>query len=154
MSQATPITGAAAVNLGANAFTFHGDRTEIIYRTETGGPLHPGQQPPVGGVLEYHGIEGDRTFTGDAIKLQDTPLGTLVTVTLAFHPDTGGLTVTVLIPRIIGARSPVTITTMAIKATSRGNIATPGAALTYTIIPLVGTAIDEMVPLAQDGGAQ
>lgn len=153
MSQATTTGGAAGTDLGANQFTFSGDRTQITYRTERGGPIRPGQQ---GGILEYRGIEGDFTFTGDGIALQDTALGTLVTVTLKANNDTGGLTVTVLIPRIIGAglNKPVTFATMAIKTASRGFIATPGPSLTYTIVPLVGVASVVIIPLAQQADGQ
>jgi hypothetical protein len=153
MSQATTTSGAAGTDLGANQFTFSGDRTQITYRTERGGPIRPGQQ---GGILEYQGIEGDFTFTGDEITLQDTTLGTLVTVTLKVNNDTGGLTVTVLIPRIIGAglNKPVTFATVAIKTASRGFIATPGPSLTYTIVPLVGVASVVIIPLAQQADGQ
>jgi hypothetical protein len=57
-------------NLGANEFTFSGDRTQITYLTQTPGPPHSGQ-------LTYQGIEGDHTFTGKEISLERTPLGTL-----------------------------------------------------------------------------
>ncbi|MEA2502765.1 MAG: hypothetical protein QOD01_2876 [Actinomycetota bacterium] len=93
----------------------------------------------------------------DQITLQDTTLGTLVTVVLKINNDTGGLTVTVLIPRIIGAgrNKPVIFATMAIKTASRGFIATPGPSLTYTIVPLVGVASVVIIPpLAQQADGQ
>ncbi|MEA2617552.1 MAG: hypothetical protein QOE72_3335 [Chloroflexota bacterium] len=139
-------------DLGANEFTFSGDRTQITYLTQTPGPLHPGQE---GGRLTYQGIEGEHTFTGKEIDLERTPLGALLTVTLSIIGDSGGLTVTVLIPQIldITRENPVTFTTIAIKATSRGNFISPGAALTYTIIPLMATASIVMIPLAREGAA-
>jgi hypothetical protein len=106
-------------------------------------------------MVTYQGIEGDRTFTGKEISLEATPLGTLLTVPLRPNVDSGGLTVTVLIPQILDVTrgKPVTFTTMAIKATSRGTFASPGAALTYTIIPLVATASIVIMPAAQEGAA-
>ena len=139
-------------DLGANEFTFNGDRTQIAYLTQAPGPVHPGQE---GGIVTYQGIEGDRTFKGKEISLEATPLGTLLTVPLRLNVDSGGLTVTVLIPQVLDVTrgKPVTFTTMAIKATSRGNFVSPGAALTYTIIPLVATASIVIMPAAQEGAA-
>ncbi len=135
-------------NLGANEFTFTGDRTHITYLTQTPGPLKPGEE---GGKLEYQGIEGNRTFSGQAISLQESPLGTLLTLILKPNNDTGGLTLTVLVPRVFGASpqhaNTVTFETIAIKATSRGFVVGEGVQLTYTILPLLGKARSTIIPL-------
>jgi hypothetical protein len=44
-------------------------------------------------------------------------------------------------------QQPVTFGTLGIKTTTRGFIATPGVALTYDVLPLVGQANDVMLPL-------
>jgi hypothetical protein len=135
-------------DLGANLFTFTGDRTHIVYFTDTPGPIIIGQE---GGKLDYQGIEGNFTFFGRDISLQESPLGTLLTVTLKLMDDTGGLTLTVLVPRVFGAsvetRNTVTFETIAIKASSRGFVVGEGVELAYTIIPLLGTGKNEIQPL-------
>ena len=107
-------------DLGANEFIFVGDRTQISYLTQSPGPIHPGGEDH--GRLEYQGIEGDRTFSGKDIQLEESPLGTLLTVVLKLRGDTGGLAMTVLVPQVIDATrdNPVTFETIGIKASSRG----------------------------------
>lgn len=128
------------MDLGANEFTFAGDRTQINYLTRAPGPIRPGQEE--GGSLEYQGIEGNHTFSGKDIRVQESPLGVLLTVSLRLSADIGGLTVTVLVPRVIGVTraDPVVFGTMGIKASSLGNFRGPAAELAYTILPLLGTA--------------
>ena len=135
--------------LGANQFTFTGDRTHIVYSTQSPGPIQPGEKA---GKLEYEGGEGDITFTGQDIDLQDSPLGTLLTVTLKLKTDTGGITLTVLLPRVFGAseqaHKTITCETIAIKASSRGGfVVGEGVDLTYSIFPLLGTAQNVIEPL-------
>jgi hypothetical protein len=127
-------------DLGANEFTFVGDRTQINYLTKSLGPLHVGEVDH--GRLEYQGIEGDHTFSGKDIQLQESPLGTLLTVVLRRRGDTGGLTITVLIPHVFDVTrdNPVTFETLGIKASSRGNFGGPGVELGYTILSLLATA--------------
>jgi hypothetical protein len=134
-------------DLGANAFTFIGDRTQISYITQSlGGPIHPGEEDR--GSLDYQGIEGDYKFSGKDIQLQESPLGTLLTVVLRLRGDIGGLTITVLIPQAIDVTrdDPVTFQTMGIKASSRGNFGGPGVELAYTILPLLTTAKIQIMP--------
>jgi hypothetical protein len=135
-------------DLGANEFSLAGDRTRITYLTQGPGPIHPGQGD---GRLQYAGVEGDFLFTGSQIGLETSPLGTLVSVVLKANNDSGGITVTVLLPHITGVSrtSPVSFATLAIKASSRGFILTPGADLTYTVVPMLGTANDVILPLEQ-----
>ena len=122
-------------DLGANEFTFVGDRTHIIYDTQT--PI-----PDQGPLFQYQGPEGDYTFTGNQVIQQDSALGTLLTVGLAPNADAGAINVTVLIPKAYGVTpdSPVTFLTIAMKTTGRGFIETPGVSLTYDVLPLLGTA--------------
>ena len=122
-------------DLGANQFTFTGDRTRISYETQT--PI-PNQGP----LVQYQGPEGDETFTGDQVICLDSALGTLLTVVLRPNADAGAINITVLVPEAFGVTrdSPVTFGTIAIKTTSRGFIDTPGVELTYDVLPLVGRA--------------
>jgi hypothetical protein len=79
----------------------------------------------------------------------------MVTVTLKANADAGGLTATVLIPRIIGAtrEQSVEFETLLLKAASRGFVATPGPWLTYAVVQLRGTAKVVILPLASEEGA-
>jgi hypothetical protein len=122
-------------DLGANEFTFAGDRTHITYDTQT--PV-PGQGP----LFQYQGPEGDYTFTGTQVIEQDSSLGTLLTVGLTQDAGAGAINITVLVPKAYGVTpdSPVAFSTIAVKTTGRGFIETPGVALTYDLLPLLGTA--------------
>src|SRR5690349_2012801 len=128
-------------DLGANQFTFAGDRTRIKYETQT--PV-----PNQGSLLQYQGPEGDLTFTGNEVTCLDSALGTLLTVVLRPDADVGAVNITVLMPKAFGVtrENPVTFGTIAIKTTSRGFINTPGVELTYDILPLVGQASQVLLP--------
>lgn len=127
-------------DLGANQFTFAGDRTQITYLTERPGPILAGSSQ--GGQLQYQGPEGDDVFSGDQITRLDSALGTLLTVTLRPNADAGAINITVLVPKAYGVTmgSPVTFGTVAIKTTGRGFMEKPGVELTYHVLPLVGQA--------------
>jgi hypothetical protein len=133
-------------SLGANRFTFTGDRTSITFFPVAPGPLHVGQE---GGRLVYQGPEGDFTFNGKEITRVDSALGTLLTVVLHVNTDAGGLTITVVVPPAIGVtrNHPVTFATFAVKTSSRGFILTPGVQFTYTLLPLAGVAEEVILPL-------
>ena len=128
-------------DLGADQFTFAGDRTQISYETQT--PI-----PSQGPVLQYQGPEGDDTFTGGQITRLDSALGTLLTVILRPDADIGAINITVLVPKASGVTpdSPVTFGTIAIKTTSRGFTSAPGVELTYDVLPLVGQASQVFLP--------
>ncbi|MGH3868800.1 MAG: hypothetical protein ACRDQ4_22310 [Pseudonocardiaceae bacterium] len=133
-------------DLGANEFTFSGDRTSITFFPTTPGPVVIGHE---GGELRYEGPEGTLTFFGKQINRLDSPLGTLLTVILQPNPDVGRINITVLVPKVFGVtrESPVTFGTVAIKTTSRGFVTGPGVELTYDVLPLVGEAKDVILPL-------
>jgi len=137
----------AALDLGANRFTFAGDRTYIVYNTQVPGPLRSGVDLS-GGQLEYQGPEGNLTFYGKDTAVQSSPLGTLLTITLKFNDDTGGITFTLLIPHVfVNEANTLNFETLAIKASSRGFIEIDGPELTYTILPMLATASNVIVPL-------
>lgn len=128
-------------DLGANQFTFTGDRTQIIYETQT--PI-----PNQGGLFQYQGPEGDDTFSGGQIGLLDSALGTLVTVVLRPDAGAGEIDIIVLVPKAYGVTpdSPVIFGTIAIKTTGRGSIEGQGVGLTYDVLPLVGRASQVFLP--------
>ncbi|MGH3833460.1 MAG: hypothetical protein ACRDRS_24000 [Pseudonocardiaceae bacterium] len=133
-------------DLGANEFTFSGDRTSITFFPVTPGPIIIGHE---GGELRYEGPEGTFTFFGQQINRLDSPLGTLLTVILQPNPDVGVISITILVPQAFGVtrESPVTFGTVAIKTTRRGFVTGPGVELTYDVLPLVGQAKDVLLPL-------
>lgn len=139
-------TAADHEDLGANEFTFSGDRTAITFYPSTPGPIVIGHE---GGELSYQGPEGTFTFYGPQINRMDSPLGTLLTVLLRPDADAGAINITVLVPRAFGVtrESTVTFTTLAIKTTGRGFVASPGIALTYDVLPLLGEAKEVVLPL-------
>lgn len=143
-NQAAVIT--ASENLGANEFTFTGDRTSITFFPTTPGPIVAGHE---GGELRYDGPEGPITAFGNQINRTESPLGTLLTIELRPNNDAGQINLTVMLPRVFGVErgSPVTFGTIAVKTTGRGFTTRPGAAPTYDILPLVGQAADVILPL-------
>ena len=133
-------------DLGANEFTFEGDRTKVTFLTETPGPIPAGTTGE--GRLQYQGPEGDYVFSGDQITRLDSALGTLVTVILRPNADTGDIKITILVPKVFGVtrEDPLTFGTIAVKTTSRGFIDTPGTELTYDVLPLVAQAHQVIEP--------
>jgi hypothetical protein len=133
-------------DLGANQFTFAGDRTTITYLTQMPGPIPVGTTDE--GRLDYQGPEGDHAFSGNQLTRLDSALGTLLTVVLRPNADAGAINITVLVPKAFGATrdNPVTFATIAIKTTSRGFVTTPGVELTYDVLPLVGQAHQVIQP--------
>jgi hypothetical protein len=141
----TSVPSPASADLGANEFTFSGDRTSITFFPSTPGPVIVSHE---GGELRYQGPEGTFTFYGQQITRVDSALGTLLTVTLRPDFDAGAINITVLTPLVFGVtrQAPVTFATVAIKTTSRGFVTGPGVELTYTVVPLVGQANDIIFP--------
>lgn len=146
MSESYPGGTIVSTDFGFNRVTFAGDRTHIVFFTETPGPIQIGKE---GGKFEYEGVEGSHTFFGKEIRQQDSPLGTLLTVTLRPNADAGGVDLTVLVPRVFGVTGdkPLTFQTLAILTTSRGFVTGPGVQFTYTVVPLLATAEDVILPL-------
>lgn len=134
-------------NLGGNHFTFTGENTTITYDTQTPGPLTPGTSAS-GGQLQYQGVEGDRTFHGNEITLQETALGTLITVTLKLDNDSGGLNFTILLPHIMVTHDQAqSFQTLGIKTATRGFIVRDGQEETYSVFPLLGSVETLITPL-------
>jgi len=133
-----------------NKYSFRGEDTRITYYTQNPGPLIAGEDTS-GGRLEYQDGEESRVFTGNSLQLQDSLLGTLLTVVLKVNNDTGGLLLTILLPRIFGVthEHAVDFETFAIRTATRGSVVAPGTGQTYTIIHLSATANIVAMPLIQ-----
>jgi hypothetical protein len=87
-----------------------------------------------------------RTFVGDQIDVQESQLGSLVTVTLHVSPDEGASLLTLLLPPInMGETCEQAFETIAIFTRERSSIGGPGlltgALHTYEEIHLKGTAL-------------
>lgn len=135
----------SGISLGANQFTFSGDRTTITFFPVAPGPL-PAQGS--GPLLEYTGPEGNRTLRGSEVTVTDSPMGTIVSARLTLNVEVGCIGINVVIPPAIRVTlgHPVTFETVAIKTTSRGEIRTPGVEYTYTVLPLLGEAHEVLLP--------
>ena len=143
MSQTTPsqtakTTKPTATPMTPNLFHLSGDHLQVTFSTTSisGQPLLTFQAP-------HH----TKSFQGTEIQtVEDTALGTLVTVTMIVKPDVGNTTFTLLIPRIevnsVGTVVPVRtygITTVhSIPFLAPGTV--QGQMDTYTVTPLHGTA--------------
>jgi hypothetical protein len=114
--------------LAANLFTFTGAHTFIVYNMASN-------------QFSYQGPQGNQTWNGNNVKVQDSPLGTLITVVFPGNPDAGIVSLTVLLPPIdLISSAPAHFETFAIDVHRRGFILMPPAHLTYTTIALHGTA--------------
>jgi hypothetical protein len=129
---------------GANRFTFRDEKgtTQVVFFPEAPGPLPKGAHSR----LDYKGPEGGFTFTRDQVVSQDSPLGLLITVTLARSIDAGALTFTLALPPVnMAGKKKQTFDTVAVKTKSFGILPREGAKLIDTAICLEGVA--EIVPL-------
>ncbi|BCL80558.1 hypothetical protein ccbrp13_30230 [Ktedonobacteria bacterium brp13] len=114
--------------LGANLFTFTGVHTFITYNMAST-------------QFYYQGPQGKQTWSGNNVNVQDSPLGTLITVFFPGNPDVGIVSLTVLLPAVdLISNAPAHFETFAMYAHHRGFILIPPARLTYTTIALHGTA--------------
>ncbi len=93
--------------------------------------------------FSYQDSHQSLNFSGDDITIEETALGTLVTVTLVRTPDFGDTTFTLLVPRInlLGATSHV-VHTVGITTIHRTTIAGlgHGQLTTYHVTRLNGSA--------------
>lgn len=95
--------------------------------------------------LYYRDEQFDLSFTGEEIaKLPDSPVGTVVTVTLERQPDRHTLTLTLVVPDINLEDEASSFSTLAILTTHRTSLAGPslvkGALQTYEVLLLRGSA--------------
>jgi len=120
-----------------NHFVLDGDETHVTYDSTTfaGAPQ-----------LRYDGPYGTQTFSGDALTVEDSALGQLITVYLGAFPDQGDLWLTLLLPSFVPTSLdalPTPFATLAILKWLVSTIAGPpreGALEEYQAIELEGTA--------------
>ena len=119
------------------AFQLAGEGVQITYLTNgQDGKPH----------FTYKDAEYDRSYAGDEIRIQQSELGSLATVTLRYMPDADSVTVTLIIPRIRLQNPSESVEMLAIKCL---NVMTmlppPGAAESYEAIPLKGSVQSSIV---------
>ena len=137
-AQATP-TPRAATGQVPNSFSLEGAGTRIRYSTTSFAG------PP---TLDYRGPLGERTFLGDAIRVEDSaPLGRLVSVLLDADPDARVVWLTLLLPAFNPVQTgdaPIPFATVAVLTTHLTTVGGPrfieGALQTYQVVELAGTA--------------
>ncbi|MGH2415546.1 MAG: hypothetical protein ACRDEA_18020 [Microcystaceae cyanobacterium] len=120
-----------------NQFELRGKFTRINYSTTS-----------IAGIpqLSYQKLGTNLNFSGDEIRVVETEIGKLVTVTLEAVPDLQTVTLTLLIPTINlpEGDTEISIDTKAIITTGRTSIGGPnlveGQLQTYRIFSLKGTA--------------
>ncbi|HWF34597.1 MAG TPA: hypothetical protein VG295_04485 [Solirubrobacteraceae bacterium] len=114
-----------------NTYELSGEGTQITYRT--GGPAE----------LAYSGPKGEQVFSGDDITVQDTALGTEVTVTLEDIADMHVVTLTAFLPEMwVAPRSGQEFETIAVLTTKEEPITAeagfPAARESYATMELSG----------------
>src|SRR5258708_8373175 len=110
----------------AKEFTFTHDEgtTLIVFYPNRPGPIRQGE-PATGPELRYKGVEGTFTFFSDRIEIQDSPLGSLISVLLKPNVGAGGLPFTLVLPPVnMGAKKKETFHTIGLKTPTVGNILT------------------------------
>jgi hypothetical protein len=127
-------------------------KTKVTLRLQKGGPLVQGSTAAQGPTLQYEGVEGTHSFSGEQITAETNALGKTFTVILNIVPDLRTLLFTLVIPPVVhkaGERSQA-FDTIAIKSERHTSIIGPptnsGAATTYTVLKMHGTAATVEVP--------
>lgn len=144
MSAATPVSS-ASTDSGDNQFKLsdHDSNTQVTLNLQKGGPLSPGSSP--GPALQYQGVEGTHSFSGEQIVTETTALGKMFTVILNIVPDLRTLKFTLVLPPVInktGAQKQH-FQTIAIKSqvhTTLIGAPPPGANTSYEVMRMHGTA--------------
>ena len=119
-----------------NVYHLHGHGLSVGYSTGEGGSMHS---------FEYQDAHQYQVFRDDQIDTTQSPIGTLVTVTLRLTVDSGSTSFTLLVPNVnlSGPGVPVQITTEGITTVHRFSIAPSllrGQLELYTFTTLRGTA--------------
>ena len=117
-----------------NFFQLHGEEIIVSYSTSgfTGKPQ-----------FSYHDTQFSKTFSGDAIRVAETEIGTLVSVTIVLNPDAGSTDFTLFLPRInLRLFETVHISTIGVTTLRRFSIIGPphGQDDFYTSHKLSGSA--------------
>ena len=118
-----------------NVYQLAGDEIQITYTVS-----NSNGQPQ----LDYQDAQGSRTFTGNQVRSEQSPLGTLVTVFLVQTVDTGSTTLTLAVPGVnLGTTTEQPIETFAVVTSNLFSILemhTPRQTQVYQVCSLQGTA--------------
>ena len=148
----TPVSSVAAPSTD-NQFILsdYEKKTKVTLNLQKGGPLVQGAAAS-GPTLQYEGVEGTLSFSGEQIIVETNALGKTFTVTLNIVPDLRTLLFTLVIPPVThkGGERTQAFDTIAIKSerhtSIQGTPTNPGAATTYTVVKMHGTAASVQVP--------
>jgi hypothetical protein len=122
----------------ANLFEFNGGNIHVTYSSTNvlGGP-----------ILSYRDRKISRSFRGEEIRIQDTELGQLITVTLEQIPDLRTVTFSLTLPvvRVMPQSSGLSFSVPGITTTNPDSIAgpqllPPGPLKLYSVVNLRGRA--------------
>jgi hypothetical protein len=95
-------------------------------------------------VLEYHDSNTTLSFAGDQIQTTESPIGTLVTVTIRATVDAGSTTFTLFVPRTnLGQSFSTNINTFGVTTIHRFSLIPAlnvGQTELYTVTDLIGSA--------------
>ena len=140
------------VSSGDNQFELsdHEKKTHVTLNLQIHGPLVKGSVAKAP-TLEYRGVEGTFTFSGEQVTVETSELGKMYTVTLNIVPDLRTLLFTLVLPPVVhkSGEAKQAFDTIAIKSerhTSLTGTPNPGAATTYTCLKMHGTAAKVEVP--------
>lgn len=148
----TPVSSIVAPSTD-NQFTLsdYEKKTKVTLKLQKGGPLVQGSIAQ-GPTLQYEGVEGTLSFSGEQIIAETNALGKTFTVTLNIVPDLRTLLFTLVLPPVThkaGERTQA-FDTIAIKSERHtsltGQPTNPGAATTYVVVKMDGTAATVEVP--------
>jgi hypothetical protein len=148
----TPVSSGVAPSTD-NQFKLsdHEKKTNVTLSLQKGGPLVQGSTAQ-GPTLQYEGVEGKFSFSGDQIVTETNALGKTFTVTLNIVPDLRTLLFTLVLPPVThkaGERTQA-FETIAIKSEHHTSIlgkpTNPGAATTYVVVKMHGTAGSVQIP--------
>ena len=130
-----------------NYYSLSGQSTQVIYRTEGGGPIKKGGPPP-GPSLEYTSGSVHVIAQGETLQVTKTNVGQLVTATISSGALPGATTFfSVLVPDANVDNGSVSVHTLGVLTHRRqvSNIG-PGQLETYTELALQGTASNVILP--------
>jgi len=142
MATAAPTisAGPGPVTRPANLYTLHGNTAQgseaslyVVYALS--GPGAP--------FFQYRDPSRSLSFSGDQIRVTESPLGNLVTVTTDMTTDTGGTTFTLVVPTVALVGPSLSISTFGVTTTHRGPVnrgagAAPDRAPAGGLLPNLG----------------
>jgi hypothetical protein len=122
-------------NLHSNVIQGGQWSVNIAYSTGAGGSIKD---------LHYQDPFQTINFSGDALRIVDTEIGSLVTVTIRMTVDTGSTGFTLFVPRInLGQSTETQVSTFGVTTVHRFSIVpafNEGQTEIYSVTELIGTA--------------